>query len=364
MTKGARIGGSLRLKGIQKTYGPVRAVDGVDLEVARGEFVTILGPSGSGKTTLLKIVAGFEQADAGAVILQDTDITNLPPARRNVGMVFQNYALFPHMTVWENVAFPLQMRRQPKPVIADRVENALRLVELPEYAERLPRQLSGGQQQRVALARALVFEPLLLLLDEPFGALDRKLRETMQLEVRRLQRKLGITTLFITHDQEEALILSDRIAILNRGRVEQVGRPEELYETPKTPFVADFLGESNLWPATVIHGSGDTCTVEVARGLQLLAKGQFSAGDEVLAMVRPERFVPGIEGGPNRFSGTVIETVYVGSSHRLRVALAGELEAVVRLPRASFRRTTSASALTICVSPEDVHLIPRPPAGS
>jgi ABC-type Fe3+/spermidine/putrescine transport system ATPase subunit len=224
----------------------VAALDGIDLEVKPAEFLTILGPSGSGKTTLLKIVAGFELPEAGDVLLGGEDVTFTAPAGRNVGMVFQNYALFPHMDARRNIAFPLEVRRLPRAEIDRRVAATLALVDLAGYEGRLPRQLSGGQQQRVALARAIVFDPQLLLLDEPFGALDRKLREAMQLEVRRLQRRLGLTTVFITHDQEEALILSDRIAVMNHGRIQQAGAPRELYERPANAFVADFVGESNL----------------------------------------------------------------------------------------------------------------------
>ncbi len=209
--------GELRLAGLSKRFGEVQALDNVSLDIAPGELLTILGPSGSGKTTMLKVVAGFETPDAGVVRVDGAEITRLPPARRDIGMVFQNYALFPHLTVAGNVAFPLEMRNVPRPEIDKRVAEALALVELGGYGQRLPRQLSGGQQQRVALARAIVFNPRLLLLDEPFGALDRKLRETMQLEVRRMQRRLGLTTIFITHDQEEALVLSDRIAVMNKG---------------------------------------------------------------------------------------------------------------------------------------------------
>src|ERR1700722_14226693 len=244
-------GAGLALRGIRKAFGPVAALDGIDLEVKPGEFLTILGPSGSGKTTLLKIVAGFELPEEGDVLLGGADVTFTAPARRNVGMVFQNYALFPHLDVRRNIAFPLEVRRLPRAEIDRRVGATLALVDLEGYEGRFPRQLSGGQQQRVALARAIVFDPQLLLLDEPFGALDRKLREAMQLEVRRLQRRLGLTTVFITHDQEEALILSDRIAVMSHGRIQQVATTTEIYERPSSDFVADFVGESNIFRGTV-----------------------------------------------------------------------------------------------------------------
>ena len=235
--------GRLDIEGASKSFGEVAALADVSLGVSAGEFVTILGPSGSGKTTLLKVIAGFETADTGRILVDGADVTDLDPAQRNIGMVFQNYALFPHMSVARNVAYPLAMRRMAKAEIDRRVAEALDMVELAGMAERLPKQLSGGQQQRVALARATVFQPRLLLLDEPFGALDRKLREQMQLEVRRLQRRLGLTTLFITHDQEEALVMSDRIAVMDKGRLQQVGLPHEIYEAPANPFIADFIGE-------------------------------------------------------------------------------------------------------------------------
>ena len=276
----------LQLEGIGKRFGEVRAVDNVSLAVERGELLTILGPSGSGKTTLLKVVAGFETPDGGSIRVDGVEIAALPPAKRDIGMVFQNYALFPHLSVRRNVAFPLEMRDVPKPEIVRRVTEALGLVELAGYDERLPRQLSGGQQQRVALARAIVFNPRLLLLDEPFGALDRKLRETMQLEVRRLQRRLGLTTIFITHDQEEALVLSDRIAVMNQGAIQQIAGTVEIYERPATGFVADFIGESNILHG-VVSAPG---TVALEDGRTLQAARAMAAGRRVGLLMRPERF--------------------------------------------------------------------------
>jgi putative spermidine/putrescine transport system ATP-binding protein len=310
----------------------------VSLELAAGEFLTILGPSGSGKTTLLKLVAGFEIPDSGEVIVDDKDVTALDPARRNIGMVFQNYALFPHMTVARNVAFPLQMRGVPSAEIGTRVSETLDLVGLSAMSERLPKQLSGGQQQRVALARAIVFRPTLLLLDEPFGALDRKLRELMQLEVRRLQRQLGLTTLFITHDQEEALIMSDRIAVMDHGRLQQVGLPHEIYEAPANTFVADFIGESNILVGVVEQSDHGTRLrleggppVEVLDGLTAAHSGRTAR-----VLVRPERFFDastrtpnGI--GTNRIDGTVVESIYIGISDKYRVRTPDGLEVLARL---------------------------------
>ena len=266
--------GRLDIEGASKSFGEVAALADVTLGVSAGEFVTILGPSGSGKTTLLKVIAGFETADLGRILVDGSDVTDLDPAQRNIGMVFQNYALFPHMSVARNVAYPLAMRRMARAEIAKRVAEALEMVELDGMAERLPKQLSGGQQQRVALARATVFQPRLLLLDEPFGALDRKLREQMQLEVRRLQRRLGLTTLFITHDQEEALVMSDRIAVMDKGRLQQVGLPHEIYEAPANPFIADFIGESNILTGVVEAGREDVVRVRLERGPTIEVAGR------------------------------------------------------------------------------------------
>ena len=343
-------GGSadLLIEGVAKRFGDVVALDHVSLQVAQGELLTILGPSGSGKTTLLKVVAGFETPDGGRVTVGGADITSLPPARRDIGMVFQNYALFPHLSVAANVAFPLEMRDVAKPEIERRVGEALAMVELKGYEARLPRQLSGGQQQRVALARAIVFNPRLLLLDEPFGALDRKLRETMQLEVRRLQRRLGLTTIFITHDQEEALVLSDRIAVMNRGTIQQIATTTEIYERPANDFVADFVGESNIFQGTM-SGPG-TVTLEGGRTLQV--RSDKPAGGKVGVLMRPERFAPS---GANAFAGEVIESVYLGTSFKLRVACEGGLELLVRQP-ARGAMPAAGTRVTVGIEPESIHV--------
>ena len=338
----------LRIDGAAKRFGEVAALDGVSLQVAPGELLTILGPSGSGKTTLLKVVAGFEKPDAGSVRIDGVEITALPPARRDIGMVFQNYALFPHLTVERNVAFPLEMRNVAKAEIARRVGEALALVELASYEQRLPRQLSGGQQQRVALARAIVFNPRLLLLDEPFGALDRKLRETMQLEVRRLQRRLGLTTVFITHDQEEALVLSDRIAVMNKGTIQQIATTTEIYERPANDFVADFVGESNIF-----HGTMSAPGVVTLEGGRALKVGSDAApGKRVGVLMRPERFAAV---GANMFSGEVVESVYLGTSFKLRLACQGGLELLVRQPARGELPAPGARA-TFGIDPEAIHV--------
>ncbi|MFN4017580.1 MAG: ABC transporter ATP-binding protein [Reyranella sp.] len=343
-------GGSadLLIEGVAKRFGEVVALDHVSLRVAQGELLTILGPSGSGKTTLLKVVAGFETPDDGRVAVGGADITSLPPAKRDIGMVFQNYALFPHLSVAANVAFPLEMRNVAKPEIERRVGEALAMVELKGYEARLPRQLSGGQQQRVALARAIVFNPRLLLLDEPFGALDRKLRETMQLEVRRLQRRLGLTTIFITHDQEEALVLSDRIAVMNRGTIQQIATTTEIYERPANDFVADFVGESNIFHGTI--GAPGTVTLDGGRTLQV--RSDKPVGTKVGVLMRPERFAPS---GANAFAGEVIESVYLGTSFKLRLACDGGLELLVRQP-ARGALPAAGTRVAVGIGPESIHV--------
>ena len=337
----------LAVAGVERRFGPgAAALAGVDLTIRRGELLTLLGPSGSGKTTLLKIIAGFEPPDKGRVTLSGRDITSLVPAKRNIGMVFQHYALFPHMSAAENIAFPLAMRGLARHSIREKVASALALVGLSGYGERLPRQLSGGQQQRVALARAIVFDPALLLLDEPFGALDRKLRAQMQAEVKSLQRRLGITTLFVTHDQEEALLLSDRIAVMNEGRIAQIGGAEDLYRRPASRFVAEFVGEANLFRgrAGVIGGPAEARTVEVKLESGALMRASLPPGDrsvhygaDLALVVRPERprrrNAAGAAGEPeNRVAGTVTEATYLGETIRYRVALDAGGEIVVRWP--------------------------------
>ncbi|MBI3709526.1 MAG: ABC transporter ATP-binding protein [Proteobacteria bacterium] len=340
-------GADLRVDGVAKRYGAVVALGGVSLSVAAGEFLTILGPSGSGKTTLLKVVAGFEFPDAGRVAVGGADITDVSPAKRNIGMVFQNYALFPHMSVARNIAFPLLMRGVPKSEIERRVNRALELVELQSYGERRPSQLSGGQQQRVALARAIVFDPTLLLLDEPFGALDRKLRESMQLEVRRLQRRLGLTTVFITHDQEEALVLSDRIAVMDDGVIRQVGAPDEIYDRPADDFVAQFIGESNLLAGEIAALD----RVVLDGGASVTVRGLGAGHGRVRLLVRPEKMA--IDAATNRFTGTVVEAVYLGEAHKLRVKTAEGIELLVR----GHRAVPAGASLTVGFAPEDAHVI-------
>src|SRR5271170_5936111 len=283
-------GASVALAGLEKSNGRVTAVAGVSLDVHSGEFLTLLGPSGSGKTTTLMMIAGFETPTSGDIAIDGTSVIAMPPYRRNIGMVFQNYALFPHLTVAENIGFPLKQRGVAKAERAKLLGEALELVHLPGYGARYPRQLSGGQQQRVALARAIVFKPRLLLMDEPLGALDKQLRENLQLEMRRLHADLGITFIYVTHDQEEALTMSDRIAVMNEGQVAQLGRPEELYDRPTNRFVASFIGESNFMPA-VVRGMEDGVIVADRGGtiLRAVADGMPAPGSEVTLTTRPER---------------------------------------------------------------------------
>ena len=283
---------TLRVSKLGKRYGDVVALAPIDLEVAEGEFLTLLGPSGSGKTTLLSLVAGLAYPDEGRVIIGGADITFSPPYARDLGMVFQNYALFPHMTVEENIAFPLEMRRMSRAEARRLVAEALEIVRLPNVARRYPRELSGGQQQRIALARCMVYRPSIVLMDEPLGALDRKLREHMQLEIKRIHRELRTTIVYVTHDQEEAMTLSDRICLMNAGRIEQLGSPSDLYFRPCSLFVADFLGESNLLSAQVSEVSGDRLSVVLAgTGSLVAATGNgagFAKGQPVKLMIRPQ----------------------------------------------------------------------------
>jgi putative spermidine/putrescine transport system ATP-binding protein len=319
-------GHALALQGLTKRYGSFAAVDDVSLRVERGQFLTLLGPSGSGKTTILMCVAGFVVPSAGAVLLDGRDITTLPPEQRDFGMVFQGYALFPHMTVAENVAFPLRVRKLGAAEWEAKVRAALDLVQLDRFANRLPRQLSGGQQQRVALARALVFEPDLLLLDEPLSALDKKLRAELQEELKALHRRVGRTFVSVTHDQEEALLLSDRVAILNHGKLVQEGAPAALYEHPRTRFVADFLGKSNFLPCTVQETGAEMLrlTAGGTHLLQRVADGtpRPAHGTPLLLSLRPEKIalLPDGEAADNAVEGRIESWSYLGAGFALSVA--------------------------------------------
>ena len=314
--------GAVSLQGVSKRFGEVTALREVSLDVQPGEFLTLLGPSGCGKTTLLRVLAGFESPDAGTLRLSAKDVTHVPPHLRPVNTVFQHYALFPHRTVSGNVAFGLEMQRRPRTEIAEKVARALDLVRLTGLGDRRVDQLSGGQKQRVALARAVVLEPEVLLLDEPMSALDRKLRQEMQVEVKNLQERLGTTFIFVTHDQDEALTMSDRIAVMTEGRIDQVGTPEALYERPRTRFVAEFLAVRNIFVASVVGVAGSRALLRTADGLELTAfdDGGFQPGAAATVGVRPERITLG-EAGENRLPGLLDDEIYLGDRTDWRVRL-------------------------------------------
>jgi spermidine/putrescine ABC transporter ATP-binding subunit len=351
----------LEIRDLVKRYTAKSVVGPLSFSVAAGEFVSLLGPSGCGKTTTLRCIAGFETPDEGGILLEGARIEKLPPNRRNVGLVFQTYALFPHLTIFENVAFGLRLRRTPAPQVKERVGQALALVGLPDLAERYPRELSGGQQQRIAIARSVVLEPRILLFDEPLSNLDFKLRLAMRTELRELQRRLGKTTVYVTHDQGEALALSDRIVVMSNGRIEQIGPPREIYERPANAFVADFIGNSNLIVATVVAVEGDATLIRSERGLALRAAGtRAKVGDRVVAMIRPEhvRLMPASDrADQNGFPARIVEAVYLGQDLHLRLQVAGEPLVAVTQGSAA-RRYAAGDDVTAAVSSDDIFLLP------
>jgi len=314
------------IQNVSKHFGDIKAVDRVTFSIKGGEFLTLLGPSGSGKTTLLNMIAGFFRPTNGSILIGEKDITGLPPEKRDVGMTFQNYALFPHMTVAENIAFPLKMKKVPKHEIADKIKKALELVRLSGFESRHPKQLSGGQQQRISLARSIVFDPSLLLMDEPLGALDKKLRQHMQLELKQLQRKLEMTVVYVTHDQEEALTMSDRIAVMNEGRIEQIDTPDEIYQHPKNWFVADFIGESNFINGKIMENNADNSVIKIFTEKYVNGPKHkwMTAGMEVFVLLRPERLSIHLEKPidvSNLVSGTIQEDFYVGNISRYLISI-------------------------------------------
>ncbi len=319
-----------------KSYdGQVQVVRDLDLSVDEGEFLTLLGASGSGKTTCLMMLAGFEAPTSGTIRIHGRSVHDLPPRKRGIGVVFQNYALFPHMTVGGNLAFPLEVRGIDPQQRRERVRRALQLVRLEGLEDRRPTELSGGQQQRVAIARALVFEPSLVLMDEPLGALDRRLREEMQYEIRRIQRSLGVTVVYVTHDQQEAMVLSDRVAVFRRGRIEQVALPETLYEEPERPFVASFIGENNLLHGRVLGVEHDISRVEAGGQIvQAFQVGPCKPGDPVTLAIRPERvcLAPKPELYSNRFEASIEDITFLGDHLRLRVAVCGSTDFIIKIP--------------------------------
>jgi putative spermidine/putrescine transport system ATP-binding protein len=351
------MGTSIGVRDVHKTYGSFVALDRVSIDIEAGEFLTLLGPSGSGKTTLLNVLAGFVRPDHGSVIVDGEEFLTKPPHRRNLGMVFQNYALFPHMNVHDNVAYPLKLRGESRERIANRVAEALEIVRLGDLGGRAIDQLSGGQRQRVALARALVFEPKILLMDEPLSALDKQLREHMQIEVRRLHRQLGTTTIYVTHDQKEALTMSDRVAVINKGRIAQLDTPARIYERPASKFVADFIGETSFIPV-VREGAQATA---LGRPLRM-RDGLPADGAAGWMAIRPE--APVLLDAPddayNCFAGTVRDSVYQGGSFLLYVELAGGHEVMLRQSAQVATRArvpASGQQLVLGIHPDDTVVV-------
>jgi len=322
---------------IEKSFdGETLVIKDLNLEISQGEFLTMLGPSGSGKTTCLLMLAGFLTPTHGEIYLEGKPIGNIPPHKRNIGMVFQNYALFPHMTISENLAYPLKVRKLPKSEIENKVSKALDMIELPGFEGRMPAQLSGGQQQRIALARALVFEPQLVLMDEPLGALDKNLREQMQFEIKHIHESLNVTVVYVTHDQSEALTMSNRIAVFNDGIIQQLSTPDVLYEKPENSFVAQFIGENNRLSGEVIENKGDKCIVEVEGGgtVKALKVNVNEVGEKTSMSLRPERVMvnPAEGSTENVFEGEVKELIYLGDHIRTRVNVCGNEEFIIKVP--------------------------------
>ena len=354
----------LEIDDLQKRFAQTTAVEHVQLDVTRGEFVSLLGPSGCGKTTTLRMIAGFELPSSGAIRLDGVDITRRPPNKRNVGMVFQSYALFPNMTVAQNVGFGLRVAKRPDAEIKQRVEEMLALIKLPTLGNRYPYQMSGGQQQRVALARALAIRPQVLLLDEPLSALDAKIRVALRNEIRSIQRTLGITTIYVTHDQEEALSLSDRIVVMNEGRVEQIGTPFEIYNFPRTPFVASFVGTLNILRGRVVDSAGGRIMVDdqeivAAHGLE-----QARAGDPCSVALRPEVVSLGETGGNgNRMRGTVEDVNFLGSIVRIRVRFKNNAISLDTFNNPRLSPPRQGQSLTVNFPREAVLVLEPPSAG-
>ncbi len=327
----------VRFENVQKSYdGEILVVKDFNLDMERGEFLTMLGPSGSGKTTCLMMLAGFEPATSGEIYLEGRPINRVPPHKRGIGMVFQNYALFPHMTVGENLAFPLEVRKMGKSEREDRVKKALDMVQLGDFADRRPAQLSGGQAQRVAVARALVFDPDVVLMDEPLGALDKNLREQMQYEIKHIHERLGVTVMYVTHDQSEALTMSNRVAVFDDGVVQQLAPPEELYEKPDNAFVADFIGDNNRLLGTILSANGETCVVKADDGTEIVAKevNIHGTGQRATLSLRPERVVVNPEPGQyeNTFDARALELIYLGDHIRTRMQVCGHDDFIVKIP--------------------------------
>jgi spermidine/putrescine transport system ATP-binding protein len=354
-------GGHVELIDLLKRFGDVEAVKEITLDIPPGEFFSLLGPSGCGKTTTLRMIAGFERPTSGRILLDDRDMADVPPHKRNVNTVFQNYALFPHLDVFDNVAFGLRFTSSSKDETRRKVADALSLVRLQDFAERRPTQLSGGQQQRVALARALVLNPSVLLLDEPLGALDAKLRKSLQVELKALQEQVGITFVYVTHDQEEALTMSDRIAVMSEGTIEQVGTPQDVYDEPASAYVADFLGVSNLMPATAqgTNGAGG-CRVQLGDFELQAGCGDLDARGDVMIVVRPERVQlrPQGETGENRIPGMIERVVYVGPVSQLMVRLAsGQLIQAMVANQGTEDKLESGTPVSVGIAPAALRVL-------
>ncbi len=342
----------LKISALRKTYGAVVALDSVDLDVREGEFLTLLGPSGSGKSTLLWGVAGLNDPDSGQIWIDGHEATHLPPFQREIGMVFQNYALFPHMTIGQNIGFPLEMRKMNRSDREKAVMRVLDLVKLSHVADRYPRELSGGQQQRIALARSLVYEPSIILMDEPLGALDKKLRDHLQLEIKHLHEQLGVTILYVTHDQEEAMVMSDRICLMNNAGIEQIGTPEDLYFRPETVFAADFLGESNLIDGIVRETDKKCTSVEIGANstIRALPNPNLGAGEKVKLMTRPEAVEVLGEGDSrvNEITGMLREVIVGGGATKLFVELqSGDTMRLTQLTRSATERLSPGAEIRL-----------------
>jgi spermidine/putrescine ABC transporter ATP-binding subunit len=349
----------LEIRNLVKRYTAQSVVGPLSFSVMAGEFISLLGPSGCGKTTTLRCIAGFETPSEGSIHLEGARIDAQPPNRRNIGLVFQSYALFPHLTVFENIAFGLRLRRVALPEMKARIGHALDLVGLPDLAERYPRQLSGGQQQRIAIARSVVLEPRILLFDEPLSNLDFKLRAVMRTELRELQRRLGKTTIYVTHDQSEALALSDRIVVMSNGRIEQIGSPREIYQRPANSFVADFIGNSNLLDAVVVGVEADATLIRTDRGMTLrAAPAARKPGDRVVAMIRPEhvRLTSAAEPGENTMTVRIAQATYLGQDLHLRV-ISGEQTLLAVAQGSVAQHLAAGDEVHVAVAAADVFLL-------
>ncbi|MFM9452185.1 ABC transporter ATP-binding protein [Streptomyces europaeiscabiei] len=357
-------GKALSVVALRKTYGDVVAVDEASMEIEAGEFVTFLGSSGSGKTTTLMMIAGFCEPDSGTITVGDRDVTRLAPQKRNLGFVFQQYLLFPHMTVSENVAFPLTLRGVAKSEIRRRVGETLEIAGLSGFGGRKPRELSGGQQQRVALCRALVYRPPVILMDEPLGALDKKLRDQLQVEIKTIQQELGLTVIYVTHDQEEALVMSDRIAVMRNGLIEQFDTPRELFERPKTPFVADFLGAANFLPGRIEQHTDEHTLVRLdeSGGLLKARRHDLASGKEVKVAVQPGR-LHACAADDGFCTGTVETATYVGTLVRAGVRIDGADAPLLRLEVPAGRGPVAGERVGITADPDDINLFPAEQGG-